>query len=195
MADLVTDTRERVRTGLNPDGGQVYWPDDRKRMLALCDEVERLRARLADAERLNFLHAYRDSAPPISWPSDETVLWEANLRSDALTASEVARLLNVGVERARQRASQGTLYVMPSVERRLLFPRFQFTDDGVLPGWKAVCKRLPVKLNPAAVEYFLTRKHPDFADGVLTPQQWLAAGRPPEPVVSLAERTFGIRWN
>lgn len=111
--------------------------------------------------------------------------------ADSLKASEVARLLNIGLGRVRQRAAQRSVFVMPSTDRRLWFPRYQFTDDGELPGWAALCRELPEQADSAAVEYFLTRPHPDLAGGELTPLEWLSAGKPAEDVVVLAELVFG----
>ncbi|TCJ23799.1 hypothetical protein E0W80_09580 [Microbacterium sp. PI-1] len=126
-------------------------------------------------------------------PSVRTALRQQDILAEALTTDEVARLLRVTTSRVRQRHGDGTLFAIPGPGRGLRFPSFQFTDHGELPGWGTVSRALPEGANPVAVEYFLTHAHPDLGDGELTPAQWLAAGKPAEPVAALAEQAFSIR--
>lgn len=130
-------------------------------------------------------------------PSVRTALRQQDILAEALTAKQVAALLDVTDSRVRQRSGDGTLFAIPGAGRGrgsgLRFPRFQFTDRGELPGWGTVSRALPENANPVAVEHFLTHAHPDLGDGELTPAQWLAAGKPAEPVAALAEQAFSIR--
>ncbi|MCT1394454.1 MULTISPECIES: hypothetical protein [Microbacterium] len=126
-------------------------------------------------------------------PSVLTALRQQDILAEALPTKRVAELLDVTEGRVRQRHGEGTLFAIPGPGRGLRFPTFQFTDHGELPGWGTVSRALPEGANPVAVEYFLTHAHPDLGDGELTPAQWLAAGKPAEPVAALAEQAFSIR--
>lgn len=130
-------------------------------------------------------------------PSVRTALRQQDIIAEALTAKQVADLLDVTDSRVRQRSGDGTLFAMSGTGRGrgggLRFPRFQFTERGELPGWGTVSRALPEDANPVAVEYFLSHAHPDLGDGELTPTQWLAAGKPAEAVAALAEQAFSIR--
>lgn len=130
-------------------------------------------------------------------PSVRTALRQQEILANALTAQEVATLLGVTDGRVRQRNGDRTLFAVHAADRgrrsRPVFPKFQFTDRGELPGWATVSRALPEHANPVAVEHFLTHTHPDLGGGEITPAQWLAAGRPAEPVAALAEQTFSIR--
>lgn len=126
-------------------------------------------------------------------PSVHTALRQQEILAVSLTTDEVALLLSVTASRVRQRHGDRSLFSIPGPGRGLRFPRFQFTDHGELPGWGTVSRALPEDANPVAVEYFLTHAHPDLGDGELTPAQWLAAGKPAEPVAALAAQAFSIR--
>jgi hypothetical protein len=140
-----------------------------------------------------FANERKEGLPIEERPSVRTALRQERLLAEALTTVDVAKLLRVSAGRVRQRCGEGTLFSMSGAGRGLRFPRFQFTDHGELPGWGTVCKALPEHVNPVAVEYFLSHTHPDLAGGELTPAQWLAAGKPAEPVAALAEQAFTIR--
>lgn len=165
---------------------------------ALSHEEDPAHSSLTEAE-LNALRAAGSLVEPENAlrieerPSVRTALRQQDILAEALTTEQVANLLNVTTSRVRQRSGECTLFAMSGAGRGLRFPKFQFTDRGELPGWGTVSRALPEHANPVAVEHFLTHSHPDLGDGELTPTQWLAAGKPAEPVAALAEQAFSIR--
>jgi excisionase family DNA binding protein len=110
----------------------------------------------------------------------------AALVSTALTISEAATLLGVTEGRVRHRIARRDLHALRSGRKRL--PRWQFTDDGVLPGLPAVLRGLTRDEHPLATLAFMTTRQPelDLGDGPVSPERWLRAGGDPAPVAALA---------
>ena len=70
------------------------------------------------------------------------------------------------------------------------FPAFQFTDEGLLPGFTAVAPHIPRDISMAGVESFFTLKNPDLTinddiDQTLSPAEWLASRLEPSAVIAL----------
>ncbi|MFP2925885.1 hypothetical protein ACLESO_11835 [Pyxidicoccus sp. 3LG] len=117
----------------------------------------------------------------------------ARLLGTALSAEEAAELLGVNESRVRQRltAKPPTLYGV-RVRRAWRLPRFQFTDDDVVPGFDEVLAVLPGDLHPLELEGWFMAPNPDLpfrrdTERLLSPREWLCLGYPPGEVVSLAE--------
>lgn len=110
----------------------------------------------------------------------------AALVASALTVGEAARLLGVTEGRVRHKIARRDLSALPSGRRRL--PRWQFTDNGALPGLSVVLRALDQHEHPLATLAFITSAQPELAlDGeTVTPQDWLRAGGDPTPVAELA---------
>ena len=75
----------------------------------------------------------------------------------AFTAEDAQRLLN-GITRQalEKRVKDGSLLAVPGPSNRRRYPAMQFTQDGVVPGLKAVQEALPTH-NPWTVLNFLVR--------------------------------------
>jgi hypothetical protein len=136
---------------------------------------------------------FRFGSPAVG-PDDAVVRGAAELatlRGSALSVAEAATLLGVTAARIRQRLSdpQRTLY---GIERdgEWLLPRFQFTDEGVIPGIAQVISALDPKLHPVAVLRWLRNENPDLvlsdSEAPLSPLAWLHAGGDPAEAAALA---------
>lgn len=108
------------------------------------------------------------------------------LVATSLTVGEAAGLLGVTEGRVRHKIGRGDLYALPTGRRRL--PRWQFTDDGALPGLPTVVRALPEREHPLGVLAFMTTPQPELEldGGAVTPVEWLRAGGDPTPVARLA---------
>lgn len=114
----------------------------------------------------------------------------AALLETALTTKEAAERLGVQPSRVRQRLGEGTLYGI-RVDSEWRLPAFQFTDGGALPGVEEVLSRLDRDVvHPVALYRWFTSPSSDLyaqdLDVELSPRQWLASGRPAEPVARIA---------
>jgi hypothetical protein len=108
------------------------------------------------------------------------------LLSGALSTREVADLLHEGVNDVQELAERGTLYRF-EYEGEHYFPEWQFAGDAPLPHLKDVLEAM-AGAHPMTVGSFMTLGSEEL-DGV-SPSRWLAAGRPVEKVVWLAESLF-----
>jgi len=113
----------------------------------------------------------------------------AALRAAALTEPEAAALLGVSESRVRQRIGERTLYaVRAGRERRL--PRFQFSEDGLVPNVGEVLREVPEDAHPLAVEGWFVGPDPDLIlegeDASLSPRDWLLSGGSAEVLRPLA---------
>ena len=105
----------------------------------------------------------------------------------SLTGAEAAKRLGVGPSRIRQRIGDRTLYAVKS-SRAWRLPAWQFTRRGEVPGMAAVMHALPDDTGLIEVDGFVNSPSVDLVvDGSpVTPLEWLASGRDPQPVVQLA---------
>ena len=114
----------------------------------------------------------------------------SQMLATALNQREVAKRLEVGTSRIRQRLGDGSLYSLPCRGGKVC-PRFQFAEiGGTLPGLEQVLAALSPDAHPVAVQrFFLTvsedLESPEMARP-LSPREWLLAGHSPEPVKLLA---------
>lgn len=145
------------------------------------------------AEARGFL-ATHGGLPPVpdnAWLSGmvSTVVRSAFADQDAWSTTQVSEHLGVDASRIRHRARDGGLYALPDTGMRAKrFPRWQFTETGVMPHLREVLTALPGGLHPLEVDGFFTTAQDILVvdEQVLTPQLWLAAGGNPVPVVGLA---------
>ncbi|MCJ0907130.1 hypothetical protein [Rhodococcus sp. ARC_M6] len=88
----------------------------------------------------------------------------SDLRSTALTSSEVADLLKVKAPRIRQLTSiERKLWALDDVDRRgRLYPKVQFTDEGMVPYLDQVLPHLPASLHPLTISAVLTLPREDL---------------------------------
>lgn len=133
-----------------------------------------------------------EELPPVmERASTKTALVYVDIVRTSLTSKEAGQLLGVSEGRIRQRIGDRTLFAMRGRRRRLL-PRFQFTDDGELPGWAHVAPHVPEDAYPVAVVRFMTWAHPDLHMGgkSMSPVEWLTAGGSPSELADLVDDVF-----
>lgn len=131
--------------------------------------------------------------------SDRTACLEAesiqewrNFCADSLDEAGVALHLGMPVEELGQKIETGqiSLYKFAGPSGNWLFPRWQFTDDGLLPHLKELISALGPDVHPLSVFGFMTGEQPDLesqtSERDYTPREWLASGHPPEPVIDIA---------
>lgn len=108
----------------------------------------------------------------------------------ALTLNEVAQRLSVSKEAVFQLLTKKPpgLYAFKAPNGVLLFPGWQFTEQGLLPDLQRILKHLDPKVKALTINRFMTRKHGDLPLGnhCLSPQEWLASGHDPLEVERLA---------
>ena len=111
------------------------------------------------------------------------------LLASSLSVSQAAARLHVEDSRIRQRLGERTLYGI-KLKAVWRLPRFQFTDEGMVPGLGMVLPHLDPALHPLSVLGWFTTPNPDLVYGEdeepVTPLDWLHAGYPVEPVSELA---------
>jgi excisionase family DNA binding protein len=123
-------------------------------------------------------------------PIARTAFEYAVLRATSLTTSEAAERLGVEERRVRRRLRNRALFgIQAGREWRL--PAFQFARDGLMPGIDRILPRLPMSLNPVAVNRWFHTPNPDLEERegrgrALTPLQWLQTGNDPDVVAELA---------
>lgn len=125
--------------------------------------------------------------PLLQRPSLRTSLRYRQLLDTALSTAEAAVRLHVDDSRVRQRLSARTL-LSHRVGTAHRLPKFQFTDDGELPGWSKVAPLVASSWHPVAIERFFTSPHVDLVldDEQVSPREWLLAGGAPDIVAALA---------
>lgn len=110
------------------------------------------------------------------------------MRSRALTTSEVAQLLGRAPSNVRRSLSTGNLYGVgsTSTSRERLFPEWQFTQDGrILPGLRQVLEALPDDYHPLDVEGFMVSPQEGLRGR--SPAGWLSGDGELETVVRIAD--------
>jgi hypothetical protein len=109
----------------------------------------------------------------------------AALVETALSTAEVAGLLGVSESRVRQVTAAHRFVALPGKPRR--YPRWQFTDRGVVPNLDLVLSDLDASLDPVGLWRFFVTPDPDLAlEGVsISPRDWLIAGADPGRVREL----------
>lgn len=127
--------------------------------------------------------AHRD---PLSRASAEYIA----MLDACFTVRQAADTLGVTPARVRQ--------LLTDTPRRLVgikgragwrIPAFQFTQNGIVPGWDDVVPALHADLHPLAVLHFATRANTDLViadDRCISPLDWLFTGRDPQVVHDLA---------
>lgn len=113
------------------------------------------------------------------------------LERDSLDGSAVAELLGISAARVRQLTSPSNpgLYSFKGVRSKFWFPRWQFVDNSLIPHLRPVLQALSSQAHPVAVQQFMTHPNSDLwssdLEEDLSPRDWLIAGYPAEPVLSL----------
>lgn len=144
--------------------------------------------------------AYLDEFAGLEPASDEEVA-RLLARRAALATSEVAQALDrgqvgerlgVSPSRVSHRHAAGGLFAFRVGPAKTLYPDWQFTADGTIPGLPQVVEALPGGVPAALVRRFMTE--PDDAleigEEVVSPRAWLLQGGDVARVVALAA-TFG----
>ena len=136
--------------------------------------------------------SFVESMPPVmERASTKTVLMYLDIVRTSLTTKEAGDRLDVSEGRIRQRAGDRTLFSISHNHRRL-FPAFQFTEDGELPGWAHVAPHIPEGTHAVAAVRFMTWKHVDLHlhGDPMSPVEWLSTGRSPSELADLVDDTF-----
>lgn len=113
------------------------------------------------------------------------------LQRDSLYASAVAELLGISAARVRQLTNPGNpgLYSFKGARSKAWFPRWQFVESSVIPNLRLVLQTLSPQAHPVTVQQFMTQVNNDLwsseLEENLSPRDWLIAGYPAEPVLSL----------
>jgi len=113
----------------------------------------------------------------------------AALIGSSLSVAQTAARLHVEGSRVRQRLGERTLYGI-KMRSGWRLPRFQFTDEGTVPGIEVVLPRLDPTLHPLSVVGWFTTQSPDLTYGddevPVSALSWLMAGRSARTVSELA---------
>lgn len=111
---------------------------------------------------------------------------DADAVQDGYTTSEVAHLFGLKTANVRRDVARRALYVAGRTRNREhVFPRWQFTKSGPLPGLHEVLAAIPEDYHPLDVAAFMTTKNESL--GERSPVAWLSGGGAPAAVVSLAD--------
>lgn len=109
--------------------------------------------------------------------------------ADTLPTAAAAELLGVDRTRVQHMLRAGQLFAFKT-SRQNRFPRWQFTETGLLTGLRDVLQALPADLDPVEVHGFMTAPQADLTiDGEqATPVEWLTAAGSVGRVVDLARQ-------
>ena len=126
-------------------------------------------------------------------PPDEVALphpeWRRHL-GPVLSRQQVVEALGVaGGTGVDELVERGQLLGLPTLGQELIFPAFQFGDDGqLIPGLPAILAAFDgVVISPYTIaSWFVT---PQIALGRRTPVTWLRRGKDPEQVKEAARRS------
>lgn len=102
------------------------------------------------------------------------------------TTAQVAEKFSLQRANVRRSVINGSLYAVGRTRSgEHVLPRWQFTEDGPLPGLREVLAAFPTDYHPLDVATFMTT--PDQALGDRTPAYWLATGGAVHAVAELAD--------
>ena len=112
----------------------------------------------------------------------------AEILIQSLADVEVAKLLDLSIDRVRDLAKKHELFTIGAEYGLTRFPAFQFSDDGLLPGFRKVAGNIPRDKSICGVEAFFCRRNPDLyvdddIDQQLSPVEWLESGRDPAAII------------
>lgn len=111
---------------------------------------------------------------------------DAEAVGDGYTTTEVAKRFGLAPSNIRRAALRRSLYVAGRTRRREhVFPRWQFTAEGPLPGLREVLAALPEGVHPLDVATFMTTSND--ALGERSPVEWLAGGGAPGRAAQAAD--------
>lgn len=128
--------------------------------------------------------------PPEEDPMLAGYRYVADILIGALTVDQVAERLDLPVLQVKVLAAKQELYLVDKKYGLERFPAFQFTNDGLLPGFQMVAPNIRRDMSMIGVEAFFTSKNPDLyvdddIDQTLSPVEWLASRRDPASVITL----------
>ena len=111
-------------------------------------------------------------------------IWIAGARQNTMKPE-------VSAARVRQLTNPGNpgLYSFKGARSKAWFPRWQFVESSVIPNLRLVLQTLSPQAHPVTVQQFMTQVNNDLwsseLEENLSPRDWLIAGYPAEPVLSL----------
>ncbi|MET4027961.1 hypothetical protein ABIE59_003506 [Marinobacter sp. MBR-99] len=114
----------------------------------------------------------------------------SDMIQESLILEEVSKRLSVSIETVQALIAKEApeLFAFEAPHQILLFPRWQFTDQGTLPHLTELLKQIGKEVAPFTINRFMISKNTDLPLGkaCLSPRDWLASGRDPEEVLMLA---------
>ena len=125
-------------------------------------------------------------------PLIETQRRVARLLIESLTIDEASALLQISVERVLELCRGRHIYSLNSAYGLTRFPRFQFNEDGLLPGFESVAPHILEEEYLVEVTNWFTLPNPDLylkddVDDTLSPRDWLLGGYDPKMVIALLQ--------
>ena len=116
----------------------------------------------------------------------QSVRADAEAARDGFTTSEVADRFGIAPSNIRRDVARRGLYVAGRTRRREhVFPRWQFTAEGPLPGLREVLGVIPEDYHPLDVAAFMATPNETLGDR--SPVEWLASGGDPRRVVQIVD--------
>ena len=157
------------------------------------EERERFGTQLSDEEIVCLKEGGIDLDKTIARENDPLLAGYrqvADILIGALTVVQVSKRMGLPESQVQQCAANRELYVVGEKYGLKRFPAFQFTDDGLLPGFQEVAPHIPKDRSMAGVESFFTLTNPDLfinndIDQTLSPVEWLASRRDPTAVIAV----------
>lgn len=103
----------------------------------------------------------------------------ADTAADTISIAEAAGILGLDPDRISRRIRAKTLWAF-RLRKRWRIPRWQFGDDGLLPGLEVIVPVIADDASPSVLEAFMRTPQHDF--GGRTPVEHLAGGGDPAAI-------------
>ncbi|MGP9607411.1 hypothetical protein [Glutamicibacter sp. AOP33-2CA-4] len=185
------DLESTVQIFLDKHGGSMA-PRDFLRVVS--DVSDSISEPLTEGER-NFLLENTDLSEvdlsPEGRLKSDLIVLDAQAKSldlvekSAYTTAEVARIVGRDEANVRRAKAKGDYFALARSEgKQSLFPKWQFTSEGVVPGLRELIPAFPRFYHPLAIETVMTQSNEDYLGG-RSPADWLITGGALEAVLEL----------
>ena len=147
---------------------------------------------LSEAEKAALRKSGLDPDVELGPENDPSVMAQrgiARILLSSLTVEETAKLLRTNADRVLSMSTSWQLYSLQSQYGLQRFPQFQFTDDGLVPGFDVVAPYLSRDHLLIEIVNGFSFKDPDlFREDDVTmqafsPREWLTSGHHPASVI------------
>ena len=114
------------------------------------------------------------------------------MQKASLDGEGMAEVLGISPSRVRQRVNPSSpgLYAFKARQGKLLFPKWQISNNERIPHLVDLVRTLSPDAHPISVHRFMTSVNTDLESTALnrclTPSEWLVTGHPAQPVLDLA---------